>query len=57
MREVAAYARSFKGAAAILVQNAEELLSSDAFLDLLLRQATGEHPVLQMPANGTATSA
>lgn len=35
VREVAAYARSFKGDAAILVQNAEELLSSDAFLEAI----------------------
>ncbi|MGB7740464.1 MAG: EAL domain-containing protein [Steroidobacteraceae bacterium] len=27
-----------------------DAISSDAFLELLLRQATGEHPVLQMPA-------
>jgi diguanylate cyclase (GGDEF)-like protein/PAS domain S-box-containing protein len=27
-----------------------DAISSDAFLELLLRQATGEHPVLQLPA-------
>jgi len=27
-----------------------DAISSDAFLELLLRQATGEHAVLQLPA-------
>ena len=34
-----------------------DAISSDAFLELLLRQATGGHPVLQLPAKGAATSA